>query len=304
MLAAAAGDVAGGNSSVGYSAITQQATVLAYHVLRNDGIDRVLLAEEWKELGADAENPSVYRAPSDSFRAWLEATSRGEGAATVEPSSEPAARVYPVGVWFRRDPERLVSAAISVARITHIDASTVVGAAAIAGAVAASSFAQVGRDLLQGAAELVERALGEIGKEGYLFSRMDDARLLPSQLREAVGWVTSPATDLLKRVIDRGRPSASEAPLIAIVLASAPSIEPYRLIEVAASIGGTEMASMVGALVGARVGLRLWPWVVPNNTWFAEIGRRLVSGNRETRDIPVPYQVEERLTFGFDSRLA
>ncbi len=91
---------------------------------------------------------------------------------------------------------------------------------------------------------------------------------------------------------------------MAIVLASCPTVEPYRLIEVAASTGGSEMASMVGAMVGARVGLRLWPWVVPNNTWFAEIGRRLVTGDRETRDIPVPYQVEERLTFGYDSRLA
>jgi len=304
MLAGAAGDVAGGNSAVGYSAITQQATVVAYHLLRNDGIDRALLADEWKELGADTENPSVYRSPSESFVAWLEAISRGEGAATVEPSGEPASRVYPVGVWFRRDPERLVTAAISVARLTHIDASTVVGAAAVAGAVAASSFAQVGRDLLQGSAELIERALREIGKEDYLFSRMDDARQLPVRLREAASWVTDPAIDLVKKVIEQGPPAASEKALVAIVLASSPSIEPYRLIEVAASMGGSEMASMVGAMVGARLGLRLWPWVVPNNTWFAEIGRRLVSGNRETRDIPVPYQVEERLTFGFDSRLA
>lgn len=304
MLAAAAGDVAGGNSPVGYSAITQQATVVAYHVLRNDGVDRTLLGEEWKELGADAENPSVYRAPSDGFSTWLEASSRGEGAATVEPSSEPAARVYPVGVWFRRDPERLVGAAISAARVTHIDAATVVGAAAIAGAVAASSFAQVGRDLLQGSIELIERALGEIEKEDYLYSHVDDARRLSSKLREAASWVRSPGSDLLKRVTDEGRPTAAEAPLVAIVLASSPSIEPYRLIETAATLGGSELASMVGAMVGARVGLRLWPWVVPNNTWFAEIGRRLVNGNRETRDIPVPYQVEERLTFGFDSRLA
>jgi hypothetical protein len=170
--------------------------------------------------------------------------------------------------------------------------------------VAASCFAQVGRDLLQGSAELIERALAEIGKEDYLFSRMDDARDLPSRLREAASWVTDPSIDLLKKVVDEGPPAASERAIVGIVLASSPSIEPYRLIEVAASIGGSEMASMVGAMVGARVGLRLWPWVVPNNTWFAEIGRRLVSGNRETRDIPVPYQVEERLTFGFDSRLA
>lgn len=50
MLAAAAGDVAGGNSAVGYSAITQQATVVAYHILRNDGVDRVLLGEDRKSV--------------------------------------------------------------------------------------------------------------------------------------------------------------------------------------------------------------------------------------------------------------
>ncbi len=194
MLAAAAGDVAGGNSPIGYSSITQQATVVAYHLLRNDGIDRALLAEEWKELGADTENPSVYSAPSDTFVAWLEAASRGEGAATVEPSSEPAARVYPVGVWFRRDPERLVNAAMSVARVTHIDASTVVGAVTIAGAVAASSFAQVGRDLLQGSIELIDRALAEIDKEDYLFSRMDDAHLLPARSARGGGLGDQPGS--------------------------------------------------------------------------------------------------------------
>ena len=35
-----------------------------------------------------------------------------------------------------------------------------------------------------------------------------------------------------------------------------------------------------------------------------EDGLSLTRSLRETRDIPVPYQVEERLTFGFDSRLA
>jgi hypothetical protein len=60
---------------------------------------------------------------------------------------------------------------------------------------------------------------------------------------------------------------------------------------------------MVGAIVGARSGLRLWPWVIPNDIWFAEIGRRMVSRNQETRDLPVPYSVEERITSGLDRDL-
>ncbi|MGH8927593.1 MAG: ADP-ribosylglycohydrolase family protein [Acidimicrobiia bacterium] len=304
MLAAVAGDVAGGKSPIGYSALSQQATVVAYHVLRNDGVDRALLAEDLLELAADSENPSVYREPSEQFVAWLEASSQGNAAAIAEPSAEPAARVYPVGVWFRRDPVKLVKAAISVARLTHIDASTVVGAAAVAGGVAASSFAQTGRDLILGSAELAELALAELETESYLYSRVEEAQLLPQALREAVVSVGAPGTDLVEKLASGNTPIPSQVAVVAIVLAGSPSGEPYRLIEAAATVGGSEMASMVGAMVGARVGLRLWPWVVPNDTWFAEIGRRLVNGNRETRDIPVPYQVEERLTFGFDSRFA
>jgi hypothetical protein len=34
---------------------------------------------------------------------------------------------------------------------------------------------------------------------------------------------------------------------------------------------------------------------VHNDTWFAEIGRRLVSRHAEIRDLPIPYAVEERM---------
>ncbi|HSL25180.1 MAG TPA: ADP-ribosylglycohydrolase family protein, partial [Acidimicrobiia bacterium] len=303
MLAAAAGDVAGGASQVGYSALTQQATMLAYHLLRHNTIDRPTLADDWLDLWADEANPSVYRAPSAQFVGWLEATVRGEAAATAEPSAEPAARVHPVGVWFRRDPGQLVGAAISMARITHIDATTVVNATAVAGAVAASAFAQAGRDLLIGTAEVCERALAEIEAEGFLYSRVEEARQVPSRLRKASDLVGLPAGEL-GRQLSAGEPTALDWPIIAIVLAADTAVEPYRLIETAATWGGGLLAVMVGSMVGARVGLRSWPWVVPNDTWFAEIGRRLVNGNRETRDIPVPYQVEERLTYGIDTRFS
>jgi hypothetical protein len=58
--------------------------------------------------------------------------------------------------------------------------------------------------------------------------------------------------------------------------------------------GGSETGAVTGAIVGARSGLRLWPWRVANETWFAEIGRRLVTRYREVRDLPIPYAVEER----------
>jgi ADP-ribosylglycohydrolase len=297
MLGAAAGDVAGGRSPLGYSAFTQQATIVAYHLMRNDNIDRPALSDDLLELGPDATNPSVYRASSDQFDGWLEAVIKGEAAATAEPSAEPAARCFPVGVWFRRDPGRLVPAAIAVARLTHIDAATVVAATALAGATAACSFAQNGRDLIHGCAEVAERAIAELMTEDYLYSRIDDAREFISRLQQSAEMVGFPADDLVRRLGGEGGPAATDWPIVAMVLASVVEGEPYRQIETAALIGGSLLATMVGAMIGARIGIRSWPWVVPNDTWFAEIGRRLVRGDRETRDLPVPYRVEEHLTF-------
>ena len=296
MLAAAAGDVAGGTSALGYSAVTQQATVLAYHLLRNDGVDRQGLIDDWLELAADGESPSLYRSPSESFSSFLIAARAGEGSATAQPSAEPAARIHPVGVWYRRDPAKLVAAAIAASRITHSDATSVLGAAAVAGAVAASCFAQSGRDLLAAVAEVVERCLGEIGDDDVSFSRLEDARAWHRELRELIQ--SRDATETVAGLAGRGTGSPGHLLMLSILLAAPVGVEPYRQVEQAASWGGTELAAIVGAMVGSRVGIRSWPWVVPNDTWFAEIGRRLVSGNRETRDIPVPNHVEERLSLG------
>jgi ADP-ribosylglycohydrolase len=299
MLAAAAGDVAGGASAMGYSALTQQSTVLAYHILGHDSVDRPQLGQDWLELGADGESPSVYRTPSPEFESFLRAIREGEAAATAEPSVEPAARIHPVGVWFRRDPERLVETAMAAARLTHVDAATVLGAVTVAGAVAASCFAQSGRDLLRASAEIARRCLDAIDREAFLYSRVDDAHAWADLLTESIDWVGKPPQQLVNGVDQLGTsgPPAYRA-LLGILIVAPFGGEPYRQVEQAASLGGSELATIVGAMAGARSGLRLWPWVVPNDTWFAEIGRRLVNGNQETRDLPVPYYVEERLTFG------
>ncbi|MGQ0849352.1 MAG: ADP-ribosylglycohydrolase family protein [Actinomycetota bacterium] len=300
LLASAAGDVAGGSSSIGYSASTQQAAVLAYHLLRNDGVDRITLAREWGELAADGTNPSVYRAASADFSAWAAGVLEGAPVTSTAPAIEPAARIAPLGVWFRRDPDRLLESAIRVSRITHLDAPTAVATAATAGAVAALSFAQTGRDLLAGVAEVAERAVGLVQEEAMMFNRVDQATDLPKRIREAEAWLGLNGPDVLEQAGVSGAPDAPEWAVVAVALAAVLPAEPYRRIEEAARLGGSTLGSLVGALVGARVGLRVWPWVIPNNTWFAEIGRRLVSGNRETRDLPVPYQVEAVLTFGIE----
>ena len=296
LLAAAAGDVAGAWSGVAYSALTQQATVVAYHLMANDGVQGSALAREWFELAADESNPSVYRSASPEFEDWVNSLQSGESLRSSQPSSEPAARVTPVGVWFRRRPEALVVGALEVSRLTHLDATTAVAAAALAGATAASCFAQSGRDLLAAAAEISNQALSQVIEEAT-FTNVDEARRFPRRFLETSTLVNAGPEQVMAEI---GRNPGPDEVLTAIALACGSDQTPESVIRLAAETGGSRLATMVGALVGARDGIRNWPWPVPNSTWFAEIGRRLVSGTRETRDLPVPYFVEETLTHGID----
>jgi ADP-ribosylglycohydrolase len=296
LLAAAAGDVAGGASGVAYSAITQQATVVAYHLIANDGVQGSSLAREWSELAADGSNPSVYRAASPEFEEWVTKVDTGEAQRSSRPSAEPAARAAPVGVWFRRRPLDLVVGALEVSRLTHLDATTAVAAAAMAGATAASCFAQTGRDLLSAAEEISHQALALVEEEAT-FTNVDEARRFPPRLLEARSLVSARPSRVLSEI---GQTAGPDEVLTAVALACGSDQTPDELLRVSAEAGGSRLAAMVGALVGAREGIRNWPWEVPNSTWFAEIGRRLVSGHRETRDLPVPYFVEESLTHGID----
>lgn len=296
LLAAAAGDVAGARSGVAYSALTQQATVVAYHLMANDGVQGSALAREWSELAADESNPSVYRAASSDFEDWINGLESGESRRSPGPSAEPAARVAPVGVWFRRRPDELVVAALEVSRLTHLDATTAVAAAALAGATAASCFAQSGRDLLSAATEISNRALSLVVEEAT-FTNVDEARRFPRRFLETSALAGAGPEQVMAEI---GRNQGPDEVLLAVALACGSGQTPESAIRLAAATGGSRLATMVGALVGARDGIRNWPWPVPNSTWFAEIGRRLVSGTRETRDLPVPYFVEETLTHGIE----
>jgi len=296
LLGGAAGDVAGGASEVAYSALTQQATVVAYHLMGNDGVQGSALASEWSELAAEESNPSVYRAVSPEFEEWVTRVESDEAQRSSRPSADPAARVAPVGVWFRRRPGELVVGALEVSRLTHLDATTAVAAAAMAGATAASCFAQSGRDLLSAAAEISSQALSRIEEEAT-FTNVNEARRFPRSFLEARSLVRCPPEEVVAEIEWREGP---DEVLMAVALACGSEETAEGAIQTAAQTGGSRLAAMVGALVGAREGIRTWPWVVPNSTWFAEIGRRLVNGHRETRDLPVPYFVEESLTHGID----
>lgn len=289
-LAAAAGDVAGGAD--GYGATTQVATVVAYHLLRLGEVHRELLTVELAELDGGEDSRGVYRGASPELRRWLDSLRTGEPVAGARPSIEPATRMAPVGMWFRHQPDDLVSAAVNVARTTHLDAASVVVAAAVAGAVAGACYAMCGRDLVHGAAETADRAVVMTSAEPYRYADVPAATEVPARLRRMAAMVGDDPV-VLGSAIAAGGPV--HAALAALVLAADPWAAPERLITAGAKGGGSEAGAIVGAVVGARVGLRRWPWKVPNETWFAEIGRRLVEHHQEVEDLPVPYAVEERM---------
>lgn len=297
LLAAAAGDVAGGTASDTYSAVTQAATVLCYHLLVNGRVERDSFSAELVELAGGRDGRFTYRSPTPEFAEWLRSSIAGNAVATAVPSAEPAARVSPVGVFFRKDPEALVEAAVASSRVTHLDAATAVAAAAAAGAVAGSCFAQTGADLVLGAAETADHAHRFVLAEPYRFGDVAGGAEVAERLRTHAMLAAAAPSEIASGIMAG---DAALDPILrvvfGIVMGAASGPEPFRSIEVAAVTGGSEIGSVTGAIIGARSGVVQWPWRVHNDTWFAELGKRLVAGRSEVRDLPIPYAVEERMS--------
>ncbi|MGH8914029.1 MAG: ADP-ribosylglycohydrolase family protein, partial [Acidimicrobiia bacterium] len=230
------------------------------------------------------------------LRAWLDRAAAGVPVPEVEPSMDGAPRAVPLGVTFRRDPDMLRHEALVLGRLFHADASSVVAGVVAAGAVAASCFGQSGRDLIAGMIEIIGPAAEELGGGG---GGVPEAAELAEELRpllDLVGVVDG--SEALSLVAGAGDPRPWDRVKAGLLL-SAPVVDrPHVPIEQAAKIGGSALAGMVGGIVGARVGIRAWPWAFANDTWFAEIGRRLVRGPQEVGDLPIPYAVEHHLISG------
>ena len=294
LLAAAAGDVAGRRVEGTYGANTQIGTVFAYHLMRNPEVDREVFRAEVMLLDGVGETHQVYRGVDADLRAWLDSVKSGSPVASTLATPGPACRSLAAGLRFRDDPDALVDATLRAARMTNLNAGSVVAAAAAAGAVAASTFHQVGKDLLLGVAETAERALQSLEGEEFRFSDVDEAARIPDRIRALTPLVDADLRRVVGALSGDNGPVGIDGVLLAILIASNKGHEAVRLIDTAAQAGGSDVGSITGGIVGARQATSMWPWRVPNDTWFAEIGRRLVAGETETRDLPIPYAVEER----------
>ncbi|HEY5891454.1 MAG TPA: ADP-ribosylglycohydrolase family protein [Acidimicrobiia bacterium] len=299
LLGLAAGDTASGAWKLGYSAITQQATIISYELIGHGQIDRTRFTDSVLELDGSQDEEPVFRAETPEFRSWLDGAALGSPVPDETPSLDPIGRSAPIGVFYRRDPETLYQEVFGLNRLFHNDAPSLLSGAIVAAAVAASCFGQVGRDLLLGVSESVEPAVNELstGLVGLVdIDLIADAPARIAGLVESYGLRSG--LEALDRVRVNGRVSSLDTTL-AMLLVAAPTADRFHepVVE-GVKIGGANGGAAVGAILGARVGIRAWPWAFANDTWFAEIGRRLVRGPAEVRDLPIPYAVEQHLISG------
>ena len=299
LLGMAAGDAAGASSSHGYSSVTEQATLVSYHLINNDPIRVGALVDEMLDLDGGNGGEPVYRGETPSFRRWLDGATGGNPTPVDIYNFDGVARSAPIGVRHRTEPEALIEATLAVAAVFDRDARSIAASVVAATAVAASCFAQSGRDLLNAVGDAIDTVVSAVseGVEGVIHPETlpgmaEKVKRLPSGsgLREA--------REALAFVCPDGDPGPMDQVLASLLLAAPVDTVRHRALEQSARLGGSVTAAFAGALVGARHGIRAWPWPFPNDTWFAEIGRRLVRGPRETQDLPIPYAVEQHLMTG------
>jgi hypothetical protein len=286
MLGLAMGDVAARGH--GYGTRTQAATVVAYHLMEHGDVVPAPLLESLIELWES--NGGVYADPSGWFEDFLRSAADGHVLASATPTSEPTSWAVPVGVWFRDDADALVHAAVRLASMSTTDAASIATAVAVAGAVAAGSIAMSGWDFVLSCSETAERSVDLLGAR---MANIAGASRVVAGLRRMSRFVGRPPV-AAGQVLDDVVPEL-HGPLVAICAGAGVAESAPMIIEAVARSYGPGGSAVTGAILGARLGLRRWPWRVPNETWFAEVGRRLVRREREYLDLPIPRIVEERV---------
>lgn len=298
ILGLAAGDAAGGAWELGYSAFTQQATVLAYHLIERATLDIPTLVLQLRELDGLQDEDPVYRAETGHFRGWLDRAAAGSLVPEEDRSLDAGPRAVPLGVIHRRAPELLQEDTIRLGSLFHADALSVLTGSVVASAVAAACFGQSGRDFIAGIAESVTPVANRLSLQTGLARTEDLDRAMTdlTDLIERVG--RDDVESAMSAMAEEGQLGPWGRLSAGLRLAAPMAERPHVPVEYAARVGGSALGSIVGAIIGARAGIRAWPWAFANDTWFAEIGRRLVRGPAEIGDLPIPYAVEYHLVAG------
>ncbi len=290
LLGLAAGDQ-GAGAAYGHDA--QLAIVVAYELLRFGEVDTNRFRDSLIRLMGGRSGRSRLRGTP----VWLHEFVEEQETRLADPGTvagiDVATRAVPIGIWHRNRPDRLVEDTVRAARATHRDRSSAVAAAVMAGTIAGITHGQYGRDLAAGALEVGHMAAratelldGMLGDPSPLLGLLE-------RLQFVIG--EEPAS-ILRRC--GAEPNSLESIIAAVAMGAPLRQEPFSLLTDVAPLRRRDLEVMCAAIVGGRVGLIRWPGSVANDTWFAEIGRRLAAGAMMVDDLPDLFEVEERLSHG------
>lgn len=273
---------------------TQQALVLAYHLLGSDRVEPARLAGDFFRLADPVDTMGIYRGTGSGFRSFIDALADGaspEEAAQASAGNGAAMRVAPVAIKYAADPEALLDQAIAAALVTHADPRGAAAAVAQATAIAAAAAGAGGRDLVYTAAEaaveaehrMFADAVARLGPNEYWHTFSD-------ALQAGVDAIGSDPATIARVVGERaavtsafGRSDGTDpyaaASVVTAILLAAPAGDEVEQVRAAVSLGGDAdtIGAMVGAITGARSGRREWPWRIAAAELCLEVGDRLVS---------------------------
>jgi len=236
MLGVAAGDAAGGAWELGYSAVTEQITVISYQLIDHRHLDPTIVVRRIRELDGSEAEGNVYRSETPHFRSWLDRAAAGSTVPEDEPSTDGIARTVALGVAFRNDPQTVVDQAVNLGRLFHRDAGSVAAGVISASAVAASCFGQTGRDLVAGVAETVIPVIPSIAVDMSGTERLDVLEGEFARLEGLVG--VGSGHEALALMGDEPSDPIRQA-LVGLLLAAPMNDVYHSPVEQAARIGGS-----------------------------------------------------------------
>ncbi len=298
LVGLAAGDVlgsaAGPDAAPGWSDDTQQALVLAEHLLRHGRVVPDRFARDLLEFAGPDGPPGRYRDIGSGFAAFLDHLSEGaDPAAAAQPSAGNGAamRIAPVAIRFRDDFEGVIDQAIDASLVTHAHPVGVAAAVAVAVALWAAARGQRGPDLVHSAADAAAIAEHRLFSERYeRLAPGDDWHTMSEALRAAVGLVGGVPAEIAESVGSRaaetsrhrqasGTDPYAPASVVTALTVAAGSEPPWVAVETLVDLGGDRdtMAAIAGAVAVASGG-RPPAGIVPHAGVLRELGERLAQG--------------------------
>ncbi len=297
LVGLAAGDVlgspAGPDGTPGWSDDTQQALVLAEHLLRHGRVVPDRFARDLLAFAGPDGPPGRYRDVGRGFAAFLDHMAEGaDPAAAAQPSAGNGAamRIAPVAIRFHDDFEGLIDQAIEASLVTHAHPVGVAAAVAVAVALWAASRGQRGPDLVHSAADAAAIAEHRLFSDRYeRLAPGDDWHTMSEALRAAVGLVGGAPAEIAQVIggrasaTSRNRQAAGTDPyapasVVTALTVAAGSEPPWAAVDALVDLGGDRdtMAAIAGAVAVASGGRP--PGVVAHADVLRELGERLARG--------------------------